>query len=130
MMLGRRRPARCRGHAGHAGGSARRQAERHGQLHELPPVEATVEQRSVGRTEVGRGRGHAAVSSRTTLEHIVTRPRRSGLGPDGRDGRDGRGVANEKGDCLATIPSCGVGGPCRTRTYDLLIKSQQLYQLS
>ena len=22
------------------------------------------------------------------------------------------------------------GGPCRTRTYDLLIKSQQLYQLS
>jgi hypothetical protein len=24
----------------------------------------------------------------------------------------------------------GSGGPCRTRTYDLLIKSQQLYQLS
>jgi len=24
----------------------------------------------------------------------------------------------------------GVGGPCRTRTYDPLIKSQLLYQLS
>ena len=49
---------RGRRHAGHARGRAGREPECHGQLHELPTVESSVEQRPVSRSEVGLFVGH------------------------------------------------------------------------
>ena len=45
-------------------------------------------------------------------------------------GRRGSGIADSAGPAAISLRGPAVGGPCRTRTYNLRIKSPELYQLS